>query len=552
MSFFAQFHPKGTQLTKVSETIKVTRTPVPGSKAMKPSPPPRESRYVSSSAASSSTSASATRTSSTASTAQQQQHPTRKRKLQSSRADTPSSAGSGSTASSSVYFSADIRSSSSTPIKKQKSRTALAKRTPEPEKLLSSSEDESDNDSELSDLRRKSRASRSLESDVTIYSGEKRDMVNPDSFTDRALHIVDARAIANLSLGGYKLHFGHDETLPTDVSVHHVGSPLTEKYSLVSPDDPDEFRPIEDISVTVETVAKTLMTKEQAKPILDEENGMLRRLNRYRNMQKQREYMRVLKEYNVIVREMRKNGMMKRNIENLEVLPSALVDYILTQCYQRVVSKEAKLVKEDEKAFTDNVYGELLSPLLRQMFGKAGLRPSSVFVDLGSGVGNAVLHAALEYGCESWGVEMMNRAAKVADTQAKEFKSRARLWGVNHGTVSLRHASFFDCPDIDEAMKRADVLLVNNFAFQAKTNDRLVLKFLDLKDGTKIISLKPFVEAGRVINDRNCEDPLNNFRSETFEAYSGGNVSWTDSSLKWYLTTVDREPVRKYWSQFGR
>ncbi|KAK6509455.1 Nucleosomal histone H3-Lys79 methylase [Arthrobotrys musiformis] len=534
MSFFNQFHKKGTNITKVSETIKVTRTLVPASKAAKPSPPPnsREPRYVSNGSTATVTTIS---------------QPSRKRKLQSSRADTPNSSGSGS----SVYFAADVRSSSSTPIKKQKSKTVLAKRTPELENRLSSSEDESDNNSEMSDLRRKSRASRSLESDVTIYSGEKRNMVNPGSFTDRPLKIVDARSIANLSTGGYKLYFPQ-EGLPTDVSVHHVGSPLTEKYSLVIPDDLDEFRPIDDISATVETVAKCLMTNEQAEAILDEENGILRRLNRFKNTKKQRDYMCVLKEYNVLVREMRKNGAMKQNIENLEVLPSTLVDYILTQCYQRVVSKEAKLVKEDEKAFTDNVYGELLGPLLRQMFQKAGLRPSSVFVDLGSGVGNAVLHAALEYGCESWGVEMMARAAKVADDQAKEFKYRTRLWGINTGSVALRHASFFNCDDIDAAMKRADVLLVNNFAFQAKTNDQLVLKFLDLKDGAKIISLKPFVEAGRVINDRNCGDPLNNFRSETFEVFGHGNVSWTDSSLKWYLTTVDREPVRSYWKQAGR
>ncbi|KAJ6261856.1 Histone-lysine N-methyltransferase [Drechslerella dactyloides] len=540
MSFFQQFHPKGTHITKVSETIKITRT---ATKSAKPSPSPaRDPRSIS---------ATTTVTTTTTTLAPQ---PTRKRKLQSSsRSDRASSAGSSrSNSVAANYYSADIRSSSSTPIKKQKSRTALAKRTPEPEKLLSSSEDESDNDSDLSDLRRKSRASGSLESDVTVYSGEKRNMVNPDSFTDRALKIVDARAIANPSTGGYKLYFGRDELLSPDVSLHHVGSPLTEKYSLVQPYDLDEFQPIEDISYTIEVVAKTLMTKEQAKVILNEENGILRRLNRTKNIGSQRDYMRILKEYNVLVREMRKDGTMKRNIEILETVPPQLVDYILTQCYQRIVSKEAKLVKEDEKAFTDNVYGELLSPLLRQMFQKAGLRPSSVFVDLGSGVGNAVLHAALEFGCESWGVEMMNRAARLADAQAKEFRSRTRLWGINTGTVTLKHASFFDCPEIDETMKRADVLLVNNFAFQAKTNDRLVLKFLDLKDGTKIISLKPFVEAGRVINDRNCEDPLNNFRSETFEAYGVGNVSWTGSSLKWYLTTVDREPVRRYWSQYGR
>ena len=64
--------------------------------------------------------------------------------------------------------------------------------------------------------------------------------------------------------------------------------------------------------------------------------------------------------------------------------------------------------------------------LLTRMFKQAGLKQSSVFVDLGSGVGNAVLQAALQFGCESWGAEISKHAADLGDAQAHEMKARAR------------------------------------------------------------------------------------------------------------------------------
>lgn len=45
--------------------------------------------------------------------------------------------------------------------------------------------------------------------------------------------------------------------------------------------------------------------------------------------------------------------------------------------------------------------------------------------------------------------------------------------------------------------------LVNNYAFTPALNDRLSLLFLELKDGTRIISLKPFLPDKFRLNDRN-------------------------------------------------
>jgi hypothetical protein len=41
-------------------------------------------------------------------------------------------------------------------------------------------------------------------------------------------------------------------------------------------------------------------------------------------------------------------------------------------------------------------------------------------------------------------------------------------------------------------LKRADVIFVNNYAFDAALNQSIMAKFLDIKDTCKIVSLKSF------------------------------------------------------------
>jgi len=135
----------------------------------------------------------------------------------------------------------------------------------------------------------------------------------------------------------------------------------------------------------------------------------------------------------------------------------------------------------------DNTYGELHYPFVSEIIEQTGLKSNHVFVDLGSGVGNVVLQTALEVGCESWGCEMMETASKVAKEQKTEFRARCRLWGIKPGHVDLVHGDFREEPKIIGAMKRADVILVNNEVFGPDLNESLKLMFLDVKDGCKVV-----------------------------------------------------------------
>src|SRR5690606_21739763 len=110
---------------------------------------------------------------------------------------------------------------------------------------------------------------------------------------------------------------------------------------------------------------------------------------------------------------------------------------------------------------------------------------------------------------ESWGCEVMQNACDLADLQHDEFKSRCLLWGLAPGEVHLTRGDFLNEESILRALRRADVVLINNQAFTPQLNDNLVNHFLDLKEGCQIVSLKSFVPPGHRIQSRNLNSPLN-------------------------------------------
>lgn len=156
-----------------------------------------------------------------------------------------------------------------------------------------------------------------------------------------------------------------------------------------------------------------------------------------------------------------------------------------------------------------------------------------VMVDLGSGVGNVVLQAALEVGCESYGCEMMENACNLAEAQQKEFDARCILWGIKPGKVQLERGDFRKNTVIYEALKRADVVLVNNKAFTPQLNDDVSRMFLDLKTGCKVVSLKSFVTD----SSYNVNDVGRSIFDVEEKTYPQDFVSWAHDGGKYFVAT---------------
>lgn len=128
-----------------------------------------------------------------------------------------------------------------------------------------------------------------------------------------------------------------------------------------------------------------------------------------------------------------------------------------------------------------------------------------------------------------------------------------RAWRLPTGKIHFRHGDFLDVgtSDLYATLKRADVLLVNNYAFDWQTNHSLAQLFLDLKEGTKIISLKSFVPKSHKINQRTFHMPESILRVEEFEYFSEA-VSWTNNGGTYYVATIDRSRLKPFYEGMYR
>lgn len=301
-------------------------------------------------------------------------------------------------------------------------------------------------------------------------------------------------------------------------------------YELV--EGKDKIDAVKDIEKVVQLVASTYLTDEEGKIFLDHQMGILRKLVKSKNRNDGPGFKAALREYNDELLKLMRKGVIVRNLDKMHGIPRELVDFILDQVYDRTVAPRVELLAKYQNG-SDNVYGELNHPFISDILERTNLTSDKVFVDLGSGVGNVTLQAALEIGCESWGCEMMENACNLADAQYDEFLARCRLWGVKPGRVRLERGDFRKNGKILEVLKRADVVLVNNQAFTSQLNDNLVSMFLDLKIGCKIISLKTFVH-----DNKNAEnDVATSILDVEHLTYPEGYVSWTGASGTYCIST---------------
>lgn len=145
-------------------------------------------------------------------------------------------------------------------------------------------------------------------------------------------------------------------------------------------------------------------------------------------------------------------------------MPQDVTTRIIEETYQRCVGPQVRTLKQYE-AFSSEVYGELMPSLIADIIRVSGLRKDSLFLDMGSGVGNVVLQASLQTGCKSFGIEIMPAPAKIARSQLEQLKIRCRMWGVSMGDVELEEGDMLKSEKVTQLISKADVVLINNKVF---------------------------------------------------------------------------------------
>jgi [histone H3]-lysine79 N-trimethyltransferase len=145
-------------------------------------------------------------------------------------------------------------------------------------------------------------------------------------------------------------------------------------------------------------------------------------------------------------------------------LPKVVVLRVMTETYNRCVIPHWKELRRYQ-AFSSEVYGELMPSLVYKICQHTALSENSLFVDLGSGVGNVVAQASLQTGCRSFGIEIKPNRASIACDAMNDFRARCHMWGLQPGEIELAEGDMRSNPRVHELVKQADVVLVNNRIF---------------------------------------------------------------------------------------
>ncbi|KAI9890102.1 MAG: Nucleosomal histone H3-Lys79 methylase [Vezdaea aestivalis] len=409
---------------------------------------------------------------------------------------------------------------------------------PSQEPLLSSSDEGSDDEELALPIKKPKR-----NDDATIIDPYRKLRASISSFSSgpKFIHGSD---IASLGNKKYR-HFFNDLSDETaSIILSCPGTSKAEEFDLVAPTELDDFQPLEDIVETIKTIGRYYLPDSESSVILDETSGIVRKLDKARRSRKGPAFKAAVHSFNSLLADLQDRQIISKTIDALSRPPLPLIERILNQSYARTVSLKVESLRKYENG-TDNVYGELLPKFITTILTDSRLTSNQIFVDLGSGVGNVVLQAALEVGCESWGCEMMENACALAEAQEKEFHARCRMWDLRPGKTQLERGDFLTNAPINKILRKADVVLVNNQAFTPGLNDALTHLFLDLKEGCQIISLKSFVPHDHVISYRNANSPVNLLEVKE-KVYFSGSVSWKDAPGTYYVAVKDSRKLRAF------
>ncbi|KAJ3128134.1 Nucleosomal histone H3-Lys79 methylase [Physocladia obscura] len=316
-------------------------------------------------------------------------------------------------------------------------------------------------------------------------------------------------------------------------------SSSAEFFPLCEPTRSDEYNPLHDLKHTVAIIVAHCLSPQEAEPFGDEVSGPLRAVIRACNRKDPIAIKSALAHFNVLVRTVKLNRCRVNSENNAYSLTKPyhpdLICHILDQTYAHTVAPRVDLLKS-YKGFSNNVYGEVRHSLVTEFIHRTNLSSHHTFLDMGSGTGNVVLQVAAQTLCAAYGVEIMENPSTLANVQHSDFVARCRAYGCPVGPIDVWRADFLDDEKVHDVLKRADVVFVNNYAFDAHLNFRILERFLDLKEGCIVISLKTF---GTSMGENALE---NMFRTK--EYYFGENKTMMKNNNKdWENRMMDLMPA---------
>ena len=107
-----------------------------------------------------------------------------------------------------------------------------------------------------------------------------------------------------------------------------------------------------------------------------------------------------------------------------------------------------------------------MPPFVDRVIELTQLSSSSLFLDLGSGVGSVIAQVSLRTGATSVGVELVPEVAALAQDLMAQILFRCHMWGVQCSHIKVEEGDMLENKDIAKLIQHADVICINNYAFK--------------------------------------------------------------------------------------
>lgn len=254
-----------------------------------------------------------------------------------------------------------------------------------------------------------------------------------------------------------------------------------------------------------------------------------------------KDFFHAVDKYNNLIQSFSRKEVVE-HLKQVKYIPKGFIHYLLQIVYSRCVLPNVHGLKK-YRGFSNFVYGELLPSFLSTVYSQCSMKKDHIFVDLGSGVGNCVLQASIEYGCKlSFGCEIMKNASELTAAQLSELRQRCALWGIWQNPIEFcLQQNFIDNDKVNRLLPICDVLLINNFIFDTKLNQMIENLIQGLKPGCKIITLRNLRSSGYTIRFNDVENILNRLKVERF-TMPEDSLSWTHTGgTEYFISTVQSD-----------
>ncbi|CAD6995751.1 unnamed protein product [Ceratitis capitata] len=224
----------------------------------------------------------------------------------------------------------------------------------------------------------------------------------------------------------------------------------------------------------------------------------------------------------------------------------SLLRHILQLVYNAAVLDPDKL--NNYEPFSPEVYGETSYELVQQMIKHVNVTNDDTFIDLGSGVGQVVLQMAGSFPLKACvGIEKADTPARYAERMDMYFRQFMAWFGKRYCDYKLTKGDFL-VDEHREKITSSSLVFVNNFAFGPNVDHQLKERFADLRDGARIVSSKSFCPLNFRITDRNLSD-IGTIMHVSEIPPLKGSVSWTCKPVSYYLHTIDRTILERYFQR---